>query len=109
MTISRKMSTYHVKQVLKYQEAAKLFFEKRKFSYVRRRGSRKSFYFEISIYDKTYLVRISDHENLSVLSDKVAPHFNVINGKTFGDMKKYFKKTYGYGDNVYEQQETITD
>lgn len=109
MTISRKMSTYHVKQVLKYQEAAKLFFEKRKFTYVRRRGSRKSFYFEVSINDKTYLVRISDHENFIVSSEKVAPHFNVVNGKTFCDMKKYFKKIYGYGDNVYEQQETKFD
>lgn len=101
------MSTYNINQVLKYQLAAKLFFEKRKFSYVRRRGSSKSFYFEISVLNKTYLVRISDHENLSVLSDKIVPHFNVVNGKTFSDMKKYFKKTYGYGDNVYEQQETI--
>jgi hypothetical protein len=90
---------YNVRQAEKYGRCASDFFTKRKFKHIRRSGVR-SHYIEVFISDDIqYLVRISNHENLTTLSDKRVPHFNIVDDNDFKNMKKYFKRVYGYGDN----------
>lgn len=90
---------YNIRQVKNYSRYACEFFTKRKFNHICRSGI-KSHYIEVFIGDEIqYLVRISNHENLTVLSDKRIPDFNVVDQYCFYNMIKYFKRVYGYGDN----------
>lgn len=91
---------YNVRQAAKYSGHCIEFFTKRKFKHICRSGIR-SHYIEVFVGDdREYLVRISNHENLTVLPDKRVPHFNIVDHSDFNAMKKYFKRVYGYGDKI---------
>ncbi len=90
---------YNIRQAAKYSGHCIEFFTKRKFNHIHRCNI-KSHYIEVFISDDIkYLIRISNHANLTVLSDKLVPNFNIVNSADFYSMKKYFKRVYGYGDN----------